>query len=64
MKLKVKKMIKKLNNRMFDMAAAPMYIMLFGVPALIGLLIGLLVWFAVKAIMKIYQNKKREEENH
>ena len=64
MKLKVKKMIKKLNNRMFDMAAAPMYIMLFGVPALIGLLIGLLVWFAVKTIMKIYQNKKREEEKH
>ena len=64
MKLKVKKLIKKLNNSMFDVAAAPMYIMLFGVPALIGLLIGLLVWFAVKAIMKIYQNKKREEENH
>ena len=64
MKLKVKKLIKKLNNSMFDVAAAPMYIMLFGVPALIGLLIGLLVWFAVKAIMKIYQNKRREEENH
>ena len=64
MKLKVKKLIKKLNNSMFDMAAAPMYIMLFGVPALIGLLIGLLVWFAVKTIMKIYQNKRREEENH
>lgn len=64
MKLKVKKLIKKLNNSMFDVAAAPMYIMLFGVPALIGLLIGLLVWFAVKTIMKIYQNKRREEENH
>ena len=64
MKLKVKKLIKKLNNSMFDVAAAPMIIMLFGVPALIGLLIGLLVWFAVKTIMKIYQNKRREEENH
>ena len=58
MKPKVKKLIKKLNNSMFDVAAAPMYIMLFGVPALIGLLIGLLVWFAVKTIMKIYQNKR------
>ena len=64
MKLKVKKLIKKLNNSMFDVAAAPLIIMLFGVPALIGLLIGLLVWFAVKTIMKIYQNKRREEENH
>ena len=64
MKLKVKKMIKKLNNCMFDVAAAPMYIMLFGVPALIGLFLGFLLWFAVKAIMKIYQDKKREEEKH
>lgn len=64
MKQKWNRLIKKLNNRMFDVAAAPMYIMLFGVPALIGLFIGLLVWFAVKAIMKIYQDKKREEEKH
>ena len=61
MKQKLTKLTKKLNNCMFDVAAAPMLIMLFGVPVLLGLLVGVLVWLAVKAVMKIYKNKKRED---
>ena len=64
MKLKVKKLIKKLNNSMFDVAAAPLFIVIFGIPILLALAVAGLVYFAVKAVMKIYQNKRREEENH
>lgn len=63
MKQKLNRLIKKLNNSMFDVAAAPMYIMLFGMPALLGLGIGLLVWLAVRTVVKISRRKKQEDDN-
>ncbi len=63
MEKKLRKLIKKLNNRMFDVAAAPMFIVIFGVPVLLALAVAGLVYFAVKAVMKINREKKREEDD-
>ena len=44
MKQRLNKLIKKLNNSMFDVAAAPMFIVMFGVPILLfAIVAGLLV---------------------
>ncbi|MBR4409814.1 MAG: hypothetical protein IKT31_00700 [Firmicutes bacterium] len=63
MKLKVKKLIKKLNNSMFDVAAAPLLIVIFGIPILLALAVAGLVYFAVKAVIKISREKKQEERD-
>ena len=61
MKAKLNNLRKKLNNSMFDVVAAPMYIMIFGAPVLLAILvIGLLV-LAFKALKKIDREKKDKE---
>ena len=58
MKQRLNKLAKKMNNRMFDVAAAPMYVMIFGAPVLLAILvIGLLI-LAFKALKKIDREKK------
>ena len=44
MKQRLNKLIKKLNNSMFDVAAAPMFIVMFGVPILLVLILGISVY--------------------
>ena len=63
MKQRLNKLIKKLNNSMFDVAAAPMFIVMFGVPILLVLIIAGLIYLAVKAIAKINREKKREDRD-
>lgn len=63
MKQRLNKLIKKLNNSMFDVAAAPMFIVMFGVPILLVLIIAGLIYLAVKAIAKINREKKREDND-
>ena len=58
MKQKLKKLRKKLNHRMFDVAAAPMYLMIFGVPVLLAILVVGLLILAFKALKKIDREKK------
>ena len=61
MKQKRNQWIKKLNNSMFDVAAAPMLIVIFGVPVLLALIVGCLVYFAVKKIRQISREKNQEK---
>lgn len=63
MKQRLNKLIKKLNNSMFDVAAAPMFIVMFGVPILLVLIIAGLIYLAVKTIAKINREKKREDND-
>ncbi len=63
MKQKLNKLIKKLNNSMFDVAAAPMFIVMFGVPILLVLIIAGLIYLAVKAIAKINREKKQGDRD-
>lgn len=63
MKQRLNKLIKKLNNSMFDVAAAPMFIVIFGVPILLVLIIAGLIYLAVKTIAKINREKKREDND-
>ena len=63
MKQRLNKLIKKQNNSMFDVAAAPMFIVMFGVPILLVLIIAGLIYLAVKAIAKINREKKREDND-
>jgi len=63
MKQRLSKLIKKLNNSMFDVAAAPMFIVIFGVPVLLVLIIAGLIFLAVKTIAKINREKKREDND-
>ena len=58
MKAKLNKLVKKLNNRMFDVAAAPMYIMIFGAPILLAIVVVGLLFLAFKALKKIDREKK------
>ena len=51
MKQKRNQWIKKLNNSMFDVAAAPMLIVIFGVPVLLALIVGCLVSFIVSMLV-------------
>jgi hypothetical protein len=48
---------------MFDVAAAPLLIVIFGIPILLALAVAGLVYFAVKAVMKISREKKQEERD-
>ena len=59
MKQKLKKLTQKVNNRVFDVAAAPMFIVIFGVPILLILAVAGLIFLAVKAVMKISREKKQ-----
>ena len=63
MKQRLSKLIKKLNNSMFDVAAAPTFIVIFGVPVLLVLIIAGLIFLAVKTIAKINREKKREDND-
>ncbi len=63
MKQRLNKLIKKLNNSMFDVAAAPIFIVMFGVPILLVLIIAGLIYLAVKTIAKINREKKREDND-
>ena len=63
MKQRLNKLIKKLNNSMFDVAAAPIFIVMFGVPILLVLIIAGLIYLAVKAIAKINREKKQGDHD-
>ena len=63
MKQRIEKLAKKLNNRMFDVAAAPMYMVIFGAPLLLALVIAGLIYLAVKTVAKINREKKQGEDD-
>lgn len=52
---------KWMANTAFDAAAAPMFIVIFGVPILLILAVAGLIFLAVKAVMKISREKKQED---
>ena len=54
--------IKKISCTAFDVAAAPMFIVVFGVPALLIIAAAAIGIFAVKKIMKISREKKSGRE--
>ena len=58
MKAKLNNLVKKVNWRMYDVAAAPMYIMIFGAPVLLAILVVGLLVLAFKALKKIDREKK------
>lgn len=60
MKERFEKVLKKMSCTAFDVAAAPMYIVIFGVPALLIAAVGLICFFAVRKIIKISKEKKTE----
>ena len=62
MKEKLRKLSKKVNNRMFDVAAAPMFIMLFGVPILLFFAVAWLLVMAFRALQKIDWDKKKQKD--
>ncbi|MBQ4650685.1 MAG: hypothetical protein IJB73_08290 [Firmicutes bacterium] len=57
----INKMIKKVNNSVFDVAAAPMYIAFIGLPVLFIVVAALICFFAVRAIIKISREKKAKK---
>ena len=59
----LKQQADKMNRRMFDVAAAPMYIMIFGVPILLFILVAGLLVLAFKALQKINWEKKKEKDD-
>jgi len=60
MRNKTERLFKKMSNTAFDVAAAPMFLVAFGVPALLILIAVLIVVDAVRRIIKI--NKKGKED--
>lgn len=63
MKTMLEKMRNKINRCMFDVAAAPMFIVIFGVPILLAVIIIGLIYLAVKALTKISREKKQEDRD-
>ncbi|MBQ8563372.1 MAG: hypothetical protein IJ443_05750 [Firmicutes bacterium] len=59
----LKRLVKKLNNRMFDVAAAPMFIVVFGVPILLFAIVAGLLVLAFKALAKINWEKKKQKDD-
>ena len=62
MKQRLNKLIKKLNNSMFDVAAAPMFIVMFGVPILLFAIVAGLLVLAFRALQKIDWEKKKQKD--
>lgn len=66
MKTKVNRLLKQraraVNRCMFDVAAAPMFLVIFGVPIFLGLIVVCLVYFAVKKIRQISREKNTEKD--
>lgn len=62
MKNYLNKLIKKVNNSAFDVAAAPMFIIGFGSIFLILIVAGGICFIAVKMIVKIAREKKAGKE--
>lgn len=63
MRTKLEKMRNKINRCAFDVAAGPLLLMLFGVPLLLAVIVAGLVFLAVRAVIKISREKKREDNN-
>lgn len=62
MRKNFEKMIRKLSCTAFDVAAAPMFIVAFGVPLLMIIAVVAVSLFAFKTILRISREKKARRE--
>jgi len=62
MKRILKRMRSNASNRMFDLAAGPMILMMFGMPLLLVIGVGAIVGLAYSKICEINREKKKERD--
>ena len=62
MRTKLEKMRNKINRCAFDVAAAPMFIVMFGVPILLFAIVAGLLVLAFRALQKINWEKKKQKD--
>lgn len=56
----MKKLCKKLNHTLFDVATGPFVLMLIGIPLLIVILVILLIWVSIVLIRKAYLKSQQD----
>ena len=57
----MKKFAKQFNGRIFDVAAGPMYLIIFGIPALVVIAVVGLIFVVVKLIKRARKNNIETE---
>ena len=62
MKTRLNNLRKKVNNSMFDVAAAPMFIVILGLPVLLIVVVTALLIFALKKIGQISKARKAQQQ--
>ena len=62
MKTRLNNLRKKVNNSMFDVAAAPLLIMVLGLPVLLIVVVTALLIFALKKIGQISKARKAQQQ--
>lgn len=62
MKTRLNNLRKKVNNSMFDVAAAPLLIMVLGLPVLLIVVVTALLIFALKKIGQISKARKEQQQ--
>ena len=62
MKTRLNNLRKKVNSSMFDVAAAPMILVMFGMPLVLVIVTGALIGLAFSKISQISRKKKKDKE--
>ena len=62
MKTRLNNLRKKVNSSMFDVAAAPMILVMFGMPLVLVIVTGALIGLAFSKISQIRREKKQDKE--
>jgi len=62
MKTRLNNLRKKVNSSMFDVAAAPMILVMFGMPLVLVIVTGALIGLAFSKISQISREKKKDKE--
>ena len=58
----MRKIAKKLSSMMFDVAAGPLFLVIFGIPILIIVIVVVLIIVSVRLIMKARKKNIAEKE--